>query len=272
MAETGADDDTDFDVIPAVAKLDAYNTIVAEEDEEQHRVAHREIRDCAELRRWRLYINHKRHLREIHPDIGLCSALRELHLSRNSSLACMAESIGRLGHCLQLLDLDDCALADLPPQIARLRSLRVLRLARNRLELLPHGFGELSGLEELYLEDNRLRCLPASCRAFQHREHPLRVLTLSGNPLVCMPGEKLPMAPGDLEVCDLAECGQRLPLKPIDYVAFVDVKGATRVPLHYYLCGTECVIQLSKSGHVCKRVPGLTDVLGLPRRGAFPSD
>eukprot|EP00756_Hemistasia_phaeocysticola_P039080 Hpha_TRINITY_DN16796_c5_g5::TRINITY_DN16796_c5_g5_i1::g.80004::m.80004 len=262
-----------MEVIPAVPQLSAYSIAVEEEAQGQTQGLEDEIQECASLRRWRLFVNEKRHILEIPAGISRCSALRDFDASRNERLAVIPECISSLAPSLQLLDVSSCALRSLPDGICKLHSLRTLRLSHNLIEALPPDFGKLSALQECLLDHNRILCLPASCRVFADPEHPLHTLTLAGNPLLPIGGEgrELPDASPEDPTCNMPECGRYLGRSGVKYVCYVEVKNARRVPLLYHLCGTDCVIPLSKSVYVCSKEPRLGRALNLPRRGCFSS-
>ena len=69
--------------------------------------------------------------------------------------------------------------------IQKFSSLKVLRLERIRLNILPSMVGEFSGLEELYLSGNYLKILPPELGQLQR----LRVLDASRNQLSLLRGE-----------------------------------------------------------------------------------
>ncbi|HEY2695647.1 MAG TPA: hypothetical protein VGJ45_09275 [Pseudonocardiaceae bacterium] len=59
------------------------------------------------------------------------------------------------------LDLSDLHLTEVPPRVAELGDLAVLKLAENRIEDLPAWLADLTELTELQLARTRLRTLPA---------------------------------------------------------------------------------------------------------------
>ena len=58
------------------------------------------------------------------------------------------------------LNLRGLGLADLPPELGRIRSLKKLSLSGNHLASLPPKLGQLKSLRELDLEHNQLTSLP----------------------------------------------------------------------------------------------------------------
>lgn len=60
------------------------------------------------------------------------------------------------------LDLSDCGLTEVPPEVCNLKSLEELSLAGNQLRQLPDCIGNLVHLEKLQLSGNYLESLPNS--------------------------------------------------------------------------------------------------------------
>src|SRR5262249_17530281 len=83
-----------------------------------------------------------------------------------------------LAESLEILDLDDNALTELP-SLDHLTKLKRLSVQRNRLTRLPDGIGALPKLRELDARENQLTELPLSLT----ERRPLRELRLEGNPL-----------------------------------------------------------------------------------------
>src|SRR5215469_8099269 len=69
---------------------------------------------------------------------------------------------------LVTLDLSRKGLSSLPPDLLRLRSLRVLILSENALTELPEEFGQLTELRTLDLGHNLLQRLPKSFSRLRH--------------------------------------------------------------------------------------------------------
>jgi Leucine-rich repeat (LRR) protein len=61
---------------------------------------------------------------------------------------------------VEQLDLVECGLASVPPEVWDMNSLKFLNLRGNRLESLPPEIGQLVNLVELRLGDNQLTDLP----------------------------------------------------------------------------------------------------------------
>lgn len=95
--------------------------------------------------------------------VPLCgiSTLTHLTLQQNALHALPQPQIGRLSR-LQLLDLRNTALRELPDALFDLVDLRFLRLQRNSLRRLPPRIGALSRLHSLSLDQNELYALPCT--------------------------------------------------------------------------------------------------------------
>lgn len=83
------------------------------------------------------------------------------------------------------LDLANCQLSSLPPEIGQLSELHVLYLPRNQLRSLPATIGNLTNLRGLDLHDNVLQELPAEIGQLTN----LKELHLDGNQLRSLPPE-----------------------------------------------------------------------------------
>ncbi|XP_022081028.1 putative disease resistance protein RGA4 [Acanthaster planci] len=114
--------------------------------------------------------------------IGRLTHLRWIDLSDNrfaefpTVLCC-----GSLAENLERLFLDNNQITSLPGQIANMKSLKLLWLNDNRLEWLPHALCELTGLEELQVRNNPLRCLPVFLAG---KLSNLKVFEWQGCPLI----------------------------------------------------------------------------------------
>ena len=60
------------------------------------------------------------------------------------------------------LNLSDCLLQNLAPEIGNLKKLENLNLAGNNIVVLPDDIGDLTGLKKLFLDGNQLKTLPES--------------------------------------------------------------------------------------------------------------
>ncbi|KAH9944716.1 Endonuclease/exonuclease/phosphatase [Amylocystis lapponica] len=77
------------------------------------------------------------------------------------------------------LYLNHNALTSIPPEISKLRHLRLLDLSGNSLVAVPPELGMLTALKELYLFDNHLTTLPPELGTL----HQLQTLGIEGNPM-----------------------------------------------------------------------------------------
>ncbi len=63
---------------------------------------------------------------------------------------------------LQLLQLDDCGLTEVPPQVQDLPNLVVLRMSHNQLTVLPDFLAGIDTLYALIVDDNQIREIPTA--------------------------------------------------------------------------------------------------------------
>ncbi|PYI12080.1 leucine-rich repeat protein [Aspergillus sclerotiicarbonarius CBS 121057] len=108
-------------------------------------------------------------------------SLRDLKLARNRLQGMLTPDIGRLSN-LEILELHENSLTDLPQDLGELASLRVLNVGNNELNSLPFEALHLLPLKELHAPRNKLKdtLLPASVRKFE----TLRILDVASNALV----------------------------------------------------------------------------------------
>ena len=97
---------------------------------------------------------------------------------------CFADNSGLI-QGIQQLDLSNCALDYLPPEIDRFTALQTLALSGNKLKELPAEIGKLTGLLWLSLDQNELRGLPVEIWKLTR----LQELNLSQNKLRELPAE-----------------------------------------------------------------------------------
>jgi len=83
------------------------------------------------------------------------------------------------------LNLRDCELTELPPEIAQLQNLQTLGLSSNQLSALPPEIAQLQNLQQLDLNSNQLSALPPEIAQLQN----LRYLYLNSNQLRTLPPE-----------------------------------------------------------------------------------
>ena len=130
-------------------------------------------------------------------EIGNLVQLRELLLGTSfisfsgttrNRLTGLGEEFGQLIN-LEILDLEDNLIEELPDSFGSLSQLQELDLAKNRLTRLPESIGGLANLAVLRLRANRLTLLPESLGGLTE----LRQLNLGGNAI-----ERLPESIGKL--------------------------------------------------------------------------
>ncbi|KAL6057879.1 LRR receptor-like serine/threonine-protein kinase GSO1 [Balamuthia mandrillaris] len=120
-------------------------------------------------------------LETLPPSIAGFSRLEKLFLSHNRLTALPAE-LGHLSSSLTTLSLFSNRLTEVPRELCKLVSLRALFLDHNRFSRLPPQIRQLTALQTLQLQHNRLRSLPEiGCL----RE--LKRLTLDHNQLSWLP-------------------------------------------------------------------------------------
>lgn len=112
---------------------------------------------------------------------GDLAGARELRLNGLGLAALPPEVLG-LGDTLEVLDLGDNALADLPAGFGRLRRLRVLFASGNRFARLPPVLGDCPALSQLGFRGTGLREVPG-----ESLPPALRWLILTGNALESLP-------------------------------------------------------------------------------------
>jgi len=90
----------------------------------------------------------------------------------------------QLAESTDKLDLADCGLTEVPPEVFRLHDLQQLALNGNQLTSLPPDIGKLTRLRKLVIAGNRLRALPPEIGALTSLEE----LVVHGNALEALPG------------------------------------------------------------------------------------
>merc|ERR1719453_776197 len=84
---------------------------------------------------------------------------------------------------LQVIDLKDNLIATIPPEVFdSFRNARVLDLRKNALDTLPEEISRCAALEDLYLDENRLKALPELVGTLK-----LRTLCCAQNKLQSLP-------------------------------------------------------------------------------------
>lgn len=123
--------------------------------------------------------NNKLSMDSIHVVLEL-AGLRDLRLAKNGLAGSFLHDIGRLGN-LEVLDLHDNSLTDLPDTLADLSCLRVLNVGHNQLLSLPFELISTLPLKEIIAPKNKLQgtLIPASV----HKLDALQNLDVVGNAL-----------------------------------------------------------------------------------------
>ena len=83
------------------------------------------------------------------------------------------------------LELRECDITSLPPEIGQLTDLTRIYLNGNKLESLPPEIGNLTNLTRLYLRDNKLESLPPEIGNLTNLTH----IYIRGNRLTSLPPE-----------------------------------------------------------------------------------
>src|ERR1044072_53205 len=92
---------------------------------------------------------------------------------------------------IELLQLSDNVIEELPTWIGELSTLKGLSLVGNKLRTLPDEIGSLKNLKLLWLFENQLEALPETLRSL-----PLKGITLEANPKLGLP-ESILKRPAD---------------------------------------------------------------------------
>ena len=111
---------------------------------------------------------------------GDLAGLKRLDLSE--ALAEFPREIFQLADSLEILNLSDNALSELPPDLHRLKHLRVLFCSNNRFTELPTSLGECQQLSMVVFKTNRIEQIPAAALPPN-----LRWLTLTDNRIETLP-------------------------------------------------------------------------------------
>ena len=116
------------------------------------------------------------------------SSLRELRLSDNSLDGAILENLCKLQN-LQVLDVHNNRISDMPDDLHKLRHLRVLNMAGNRLRSVPMESLRLLPLVEIDFSRNRIGAtlLPKGLEGFRN----LQSLNVSSNALSRLTGDDI---------------------------------------------------------------------------------
>ena len=122
---------------------------------------------------------------ELSSQIKCLHGLQILKLSWNSLIA-LPDELCSLGN-LQVLAVEFNKLTYLPQNIGKLTKLRTVLANDNKITHIPESISQLKELSELNLQYNSLGILPNSLCLAGSKCGGLRVLTLTGNPLLYPP-------------------------------------------------------------------------------------
>lgn len=128
------------------------------------------------------------------------------HLKLSENLEHFPEEVFLLSDTLEVLDLSNNQLSDLPEDLSRFSKLKILFLSNNRFRHIPESISHCKALSMLSFKHNRLEKLSSTCLP-----PDLRWLILTDNKL-----EQLPDNFGDLiQMEKLALAGNRLKSLPL---------------------------------------------------------
>ncbi|KAG7174435.1 Leucine-rich repeat-containing protein 40-like [Homarus americanus] len=121
-------------------------------------------------------------IKELPPEIGDCFALQQLDLTHNQLMA-LPKSIANLRNCISVTTASRSCLhymAELDAdQLSYLTTVNVLDLRDNQIDDLPDEITLLQGLERLDITNNNLSTLPFHLGLLPH----LKSMPLEGNPM-----------------------------------------------------------------------------------------
>ena len=107
--------------------------------------------------------------------------MRELRL-KGQGLTALPSAVFDHADTLELLDVSGNALSELPPDLHRLKRLRILFASNNRFTELPRVLGECPALEMVGFKANAIAHVPAEALP-----QPLRWLILTDNAIATLP-------------------------------------------------------------------------------------
>ncbi|CAL4060276.1 unnamed protein product, partial [Meganyctiphanes norvegica] len=125
---------------------------------------------------------------ELPPDtFVMCRLLQKTSLLLNNNAMSNLEKGGKLAELssIQVLDLSENKISNIPDSINKLSNLRILKLSGNKLKSLPSSISECVKLEELELASNKFSKVPTSVCALPK----LRLLSLCDNRFTSLPVE-----------------------------------------------------------------------------------
>jgi Leucine-rich repeat (LRR) protein len=100
-----------------------------------------------------------------------------------SGLTTWPECILNMTTSLQVLNLSDGYLTQIPESIGQLKQLRIINVAKTGIKTLPTAICELSNLEELRINGNRIETLPESIGLLKQ----LRVIDVARTSITSLP-------------------------------------------------------------------------------------
>lgn len=104
------------------------------------------------------------------------------HLKISEKLTSFPRAIFRLSPSLEILDLSDNLLTDLPDELVKLSNLKIIFASQNKFEHLPLVLGKLPHLEMIGFKSNKINHVPEASMPKQ-----LRWLILTDNQLTKLP-------------------------------------------------------------------------------------
>jgi len=104
------------------------------------------------------------------------------HLSISQSLSALPEDILSLADSLEILDLSNNQLRELPNSLSKLKKLKIIFLSNNQFEVLPEVLGQCEHLEMIGIKSNKIHTVPSNSLPPK-----LRWLTLTDNKIETLP-------------------------------------------------------------------------------------
>jgi Leucine rich repeat len=126
-------------------------------------------------------------------EVGSLRRLKRLDFSENALVSDgLPESLANLGK-LEELNLHGNTLKDVPRSFKNLQKLVKLDLSSNHFEILPMEVAQIESLQELNVANNALKKIPQGGEGGGELYKSLKMLNVSGNPLVWLPGDFGPL-------------------------------------------------------------------------------
>jgi len=111
---------------------------------------------------------------------GNLAGIKRLSLAQG--LLTFPDAILSLADSLEILDLSNNQLSELPNSLAQLKKLKIIFLSNNQFEVLPEVLGQCENLEMIGIKSNKIHAVPASSLPPK-----LRWLTLTDNKIKTLP-------------------------------------------------------------------------------------